>query len=60
MTHVSIALTPEQQQLSAAVEQFAARHAPIDATRAGSDDLADGHLPSWWDTLTDNGFHAVH
>ena len=60
MTHASIALTPEQQQLSAAVGQFAARHAPIDATRAGSGDLADGRLPSWWDALTDNGFHAVH
>lgn len=60
MTHVSIALTPEQQQLGAAVEQFAARHAPIESTRAGSDDLAEGRLPSWWDALTDNGFHAVH
>ncbi|WP_243858268.1 acyl-CoA dehydrogenase [Mycobacterium sp. DL440] len=60
MTHVSIALTPEQQQLSEAVEQFAARHAPIDATRAGLDDLAAGRLPAWWDTLVDNGFHAVH
>lgn len=60
MTHVAIALTPEQQQLSEAVEQFAARHAPIDATRAGLDDLAEGRLPSWWGALVDNGFHAVH
>lgn len=59
-THVSIALTPEQQQLSAAVAQFAARHAPIDATRAGLDELAAGQLPSWWGVLVDNGFHAVH
>ncbi|WP_454793736.1 acyl-CoA dehydrogenase [Mycolicibacterium lutetiense] len=57
---MSIALTPEQQQLSDAVEQFAARHAPIDATRAGLDDLAAGRLPTWWDALVDNGFHAVH
>lgn len=60
MTHVSIALTPEQQQLGQAVEQFAARHAPIDATRAGLDDLAAGRPPSWWNTLVHNGFHAVH
>lgn len=60
MTHVSIALTPEQQQLSAAVGQFAGRHAPIDATRAGLDDLAAGRPPTWWDALVDNGFHAVH
>ncbi|ODR26430.1 acyl-CoA dehydrogenase [Mycolicibacterium porcinum] len=59
-THVCIALTPEQQQLSAAVAQFAARHAPIDATRAGLDELAAGQLPSWWGALVDNGFHAVH
>ncbi|CRZ17402.1 acyl-CoA dehydrogenase [Mycolicibacterium neworleansense] len=59
-THVSIALTPEQQQLGDAVGQFAARHAPIDATRAGLDDLAAGRLPAWWDAWVDNGFHAVH
>jgi alkylation response protein AidB-like acyl-CoA dehydrogenase len=59
-THISIALTPEQQQLSQAVEQFAGRHAPIDVTRAGLDDLAAGRLPSWWSALVDNGFHAVH
>ena len=59
-THISIALTPEQQQLSQAVEQFAGRHAPIDATRAGLEDLAAGRLPSWWSALVDNGFHAVH
>lgn len=59
-THVCIALTPEQQQLSAAVAQFAARHAPIDATRAGLEELAAGQLPSWWGALVDNGFHAVH
>ncbi|MEV0671505.1 acyl-CoA dehydrogenase [Mycobacterium sp. NPDC050441] len=60
MTHVSIALTPEQQQLTEAVGQFAARHAPIDTTRAGLDDLAAGRLPTWWDALVGNGFHAVH
>lgn len=59
-THISIALTPEQHQLRAAVEQFAGRHAPIDTTRAALDDLAEGHLPSWWATLVDSGFHAVH
>lgn len=59
-TQVSIAVTPEQQQLSQAVAQFAARHAPIDATRAALDDLARGQLPPWWGALVDNGFHAVH
>ncbi|WKG03428.1 acyl-CoA dehydrogenase [Mycolicibacterium sp. HK-90] len=60
MSHVSIALTPEQRQLSEAVARFAARHAAIEETRAGLDDLAAGRLPSWWGTLVDNGFHAVH
>lgn len=59
-THVCIAVTPEQQQLSQAVAQFASRHAPVDATRAGLDDLATGRLPSWWTALVGNGFHAVH
>ncbi|WP_301123763.1 acyl-CoA dehydrogenase [Mycolicibacterium fortuitum] len=59
-THVGIAVTPEQQQLSQAVAQFAARHAPIDATRAALDELADGRLPTWWGALVGNGFHAVH
>ncbi|WP_441964427.1 acyl-CoA dehydrogenase family protein [Mycolicibacterium houstonense] len=58
--HVSIALTPEQRQLSEAVVRFAARHAPIEATRAGLDALAEGQVPSWWSALVDNGFHAVH
>lgn len=60
MTHVSIALTPEQQQLGEAVDRFAARHAPVDATRSTLEHLAEGRLPSWWDTLVENGFHAVH
>lgn len=59
-THVCIAVTPEQQQLSQAVAQFASRHAPVDATRARLDDLAAGRLPSWWTALVGNGFHAVH
>ncbi|OBG82451.1 acyl-CoA dehydrogenase [Mycobacterium sp. E802] len=60
MSHVSIALTPEQQQLGEAVTRFAARHAPIDATRATLGDLAKGALPAWWSALVDSGFHAVH
>ncbi|MGV0808718.1 acyl-CoA dehydrogenase family protein [Mycolicibacterium setense] len=59
-THVSIALTPEQQQLSAAVGQFAARHAAIETTRTTLEDLASGRPPTWWSALVDNGFHAVH
>lgn len=57
---VSIGLTPEQQQLATAVADFAARHAPIDKTRAAFDLLTAGHLPEWWENYTANGFHAVH
>jgi 3-oxochol-4-en-24-oyl-CoA dehydrogenase len=57
---MSLGLTPEQQELSEAVGQFAARHAPITATRDSFDTLAAGKLPTWWDTLVANGFHAVH
>ncbi len=56
----SIGLTPEQTQLAAAVSDFAARHAPIDKTRAAFDSLTAGGLPEWWDHFTANGFHAVH
>lgn len=56
----SIGLTPEQTQLAASVSDFAARHAPIDKTRAAFDSLSAGGLPDWWDDFTANGFHAVH
>jgi 3-oxochol-4-en-24-oyl-CoA dehydrogenase len=57
---VSLGLTPDQQALIDAVGKFAARHAPIAATRDNFDALAAGWLPAWWDTLVANGFHAVH
>ncbi len=57
---MTIALTPEQQQLAEAVTQFAARHAPIEKTRKTFDALAAGELPPWWDDFVVNGFHAVH
>jgi 3-oxochol-4-en-24-oyl-CoA dehydrogenase len=57
---MSLGLTPEQQDLSEAVGQFASRHAPIAATRDAFDALAAGQLPQWWDALVANGFHAVH
>ncbi|MBV8790389.1 MAG: acyl-CoA dehydrogenase [Mycobacterium sp.] len=57
---MSLGLTPEQQDLSEAVGQFAGRHAPIAATRDAFDALAAGQLPQWWDALVANGFHAVH
>ena len=57
---MSLGLTPEQQHLGEAVSQFAARHAPIAATRESFDALAAGKLPDWWDALVANGFHAVH
>lgn len=57
---VSVGLTAEQQELCAAVGQFAARHAPVAATRDSLDALAAGKMPDWWEALVDNGFHAVH
>ncbi|GLE52228.1 acyl-CoA dehydrogenase [Mycobacterium montefiorense] len=57
---MTLGLTPEQQDLSEAVRQFAGRHAPIAATREDFDALAIGQLPKWWDALVTNGFHAVH
>ena len=57
---MTLGLSPEQKELSDAVGQFAARHAPISETRASFDELAAGQLPAWWDALVANGFHAVH
>ncbi|WP_205875732.1 acyl-CoA dehydrogenase [Mycobacterium camsae] len=57
---MTLGLTAEQQELSAAVGQFAARHAPIAATRENFEALAAGKLPQWWEALVGNGFHAVH
>ncbi|MBX7433352.1 acyl-CoA dehydrogenase [Mycobacterium sp. Y57] len=57
---MTLGLNPEQQQLAEAVAQFAARHAPIEKTRATFDALGAGDLPQWWDEFVVNGFHAVH
>ncbi|EPQ44802.1 Acyl-CoA dehydrogenase [Mycobacterium sp. 012931] len=57
---MALAITAEQEQLAQAVAQFAARHAPIDKTRAAWDSIAAGELPPWWEELTAHGFHAVH
>lgn len=57
---MTLGLTAEQQELSDAVGQFAARHAPIATTRDNFEALAAGKLPQWWDALIANGFHAVH
>lgn len=57
---MTLAITTDQEQLVEAVTQFAARHAPIDKTRAAFGSIAAGDLPPWWDELTGNGFHAVH
>ena len=55
-----LAITIEQEQLAEAVTSFAARHAPIDKTRACIDSIAAGELPTWWEEFTAHGFHAVH
>ena len=55
-----LAITTEQEQLADAVGRFAARHAPIDKTRAAFDTIAAGELPPWWEEFTAHGFHAVH
>ncbi|OBH62824.1 acyl-CoA dehydrogenase [Mycobacterium sp. E2479] len=57
---MTLGLSPEQQELSDAVAQFAARNAPIAATRNSFDDLGAGRIPPWWDAFVANGFHAVH
>ncbi|AKK29994.1 acyl-CoA dehydrogenase [Mycobacterium sp. EPa45] len=57
---MALAISIEQEQLAQAVTQFAARHAPIDKTRAALDSIAAGELPTWWEEFTANGFHAVH
>jgi len=57
---VTLAITAEQEQLVDAVKSFAARHAPIDKTRAAFGSIATGELPSWWPELVGSGFHAVH
>jgi alkylation response protein AidB-like acyl-CoA dehydrogenase len=57
---MTLPITIEQEQLAQAVTQFAARHAPIDKTRAALDSIAAGELPTWWEEFTANGFHAVH
>lgn len=57
---IGTAITNEQEQLAEAVTQFAARHAPIDKTRAALDSIAAGELPTWWEEFAANGFHAVH
>src|SRR5690349_20622713 len=55
-----LAITTEQEHLADAVGQFAARHAPIDKTRASFDSIASGEIPHWWPELVAHGFHAVH
>ncbi|OBB00542.1 acyl-CoA dehydrogenase [Mycobacteriaceae bacterium 1482268.1] len=55
-----LAITTEQEHLAEAVSSFAARHAPVDKTRAAFDSIASGVVPSWWNDLTAHGFHAVH
>ncbi|MGA8331076.1 MAG: acyl-CoA dehydrogenase [Mycobacterium sp.] len=57
---MTLAITVEQKQLVDAVSSFAARHAPIDKTRATFGSIAAGEVPTWWPQLVDNGFHAVH
>jgi 3-oxochol-4-en-24-oyl-CoA dehydrogenase len=55
-----LAVTSEQEHLIDAVSRFAARHAPIDKTRAAFDSIAAGEIPSWWQEFIAHGFHAVH
>lgn len=59
-TATSLAITPEQHELTEAFGRFAAHHAPVSETRANLAALADGQLPVWWPDLVENGFHVVH
>ena len=55
-----LAITAEQEHLADAVGRFAARHAPIEKTRASFDSIATGEIPHWWPEFVAHGFHAVH
>ncbi|WP_333891525.1 acyl-CoA dehydrogenase [Mycolicibacterium gadium] len=57
---MALAITDEQEQLADAVTSFAARHAPVDKTRASFESIAAGEMPPWWEEFTAYGFHAVH
>ncbi|AMO60626.1 acyl-CoA dehydrogenase [Mycolicibacterium phlei] len=57
---MTLALTAEQRELTDAVAAFAARRAPLSATREGFADIAKGRLPSWWDEFAATGFPVVH
>ena len=57
---MTLALTPEQRELSESIGRFAARRAPIAATREAFESIAQGRLPTWWEEFVANGFHAVH
>ena len=57
---MALAITAEQEHLVDAVSRFAARHAPIDKTRASFDSIAAGERPPWWQEFVARGFHAVH
>ncbi|WP_374021912.1 acyl-CoA dehydrogenase family protein [Mycobacterium sp. HNNTM2301] len=57
---MAFGITTEQEQLAETISSFAARHAPLDKTRASFDSIAAGDLPPWWEELTASGFHAVH
>lgn len=57
---MTIAVTDEQEALTAAVAGFVARHSPLDEVRKQFDAIAAGVRPAFWDALVDNGFHAVH
>ncbi|WP_127783187.1 acyl-CoA dehydrogenase [Rhodococcus sp. X156] len=57
---MAISLTQDHEDLAQSVAAFAQRHAPIDTTRAGADELAKGATPSCWAPLVSQGLHAVH
>ena len=57
---MAVAITDEQIQITGAVTAFAARHAPLESTRAQLDDLAAGALPQCWAALTADGWQGVH
>ncbi len=57
---MAIAVTAEQEELAAAVQQFGTRYAPIGLTRDSAESTAAGNIPSWWAKFVEQGFHAVH
>ena len=57
---MTIALTSDQRDLTAAVTGFTARHGAVAATRTAFKELSAGELQPSWHALVGQGLHAIH